>query len=146
MFQEVPENYKKQNFKPTLPRRSTRYSAGYDFYIDETIEIPALGNYKYTTDVCVMMHPDEVLKVYIRSSLALKKNITLTNHVGVIDHDYYANSKNYGNMIISLKNNNPFPVIVYKGDKVAQGIFEKYYITDNDETEEERIGGCGSTG
>ena len=33
-----------------------------------------------------------------------------------------------------------------KGDKYAQGIFLKYYLTDDDIAEGQRTGGFGSTG
>ena len=32
------------------------------------------------------------------------------------------------------------------GEKIMQGIFTKYLISDNDNATEERIGGIGSTG
>lgn len=145
-FMEVPKEFKENDFEPKLPKRSTKYSAGYDFYLGKKIEIPANGKYEYVTDICASMVCDEVLKIYIRSSLAIKKNITLTNNVGIVDHDYFGNFENFGNIIISLKNHNPFPVILDKDTKVTQGIFEKYFITDDDISEEERIGGMGSTG
>ena len=35
--------------------------------------------------------------------------------------------------------------IVKKGDAIGQGIFQKYFVTDDDVAEGERVGGFGST-
>ena len=35
---------------------------------------------------------------------------------------------------------------IFKGDRIAQGLFMKYLLTDDDHTEGKRIGGMGSTG
>ena len=39
-----------------------------------------------------------------------------------------------------------FPISLKKGDRIAQGIFLEYGITEDDETLTERKGGIGSTG
>jgi dUTP pyrophosphatase len=39
----------------------------------------------------------------------------------------------------------PFDIILKKGDAIGQGIFKKYYLTDDDTATAERQGGFGST-
>jgi len=152
-FEIVPDKYRKnsEDLEITLPTRSTKYSAGYDFYLDKDIEIPKKddegnsGKSVYWTDICAQMEKDEVLKIYIRSSMALKKNLHLVNEVGIIDADYYSNEDNHGNIAMAIRNDNPFPVLLTKGEKIAQGIFVKYLTTDDDISETTRNGGIGST-
>ena len=129
-----------------MPKRSTKYSAGYDFCTPIDIEIPANGRTFFFTDVKSYMKTDEVLKIYIRSSLAMKKGMYLLNSVGILDADYYSNKDNDGNIGMGIGNTNPFPMLLLKGEKIAQGIFEKYYIADNEEINDViRGGGIGST-
>ena len=92
------------------------------------------------------MAGDEFLACHIRSSLGIKKGISLTNTTGIIDSDYYSNRDNDGNICFQLKNNSDKTVIIEKGDKVFQGIFQKYLIADNDKNNLLRKGGIGSTG
>jgi len=86
--------------------------------------------------------------VHIRSSMAIKKGIRLVNNVGIIDADYYNNPDNEGHIMLALVNTGLEPMVLKKGERVAQGIFYKYLTTDDDkETEKEnRSGGFGSTG
>lgn len=128
-----------------LPERKTKYSAGYDFYLPcnvmlnpgETISIP--------TDVKVRMDYRDVLKIYIRSSVGIKKGIGFANFVPIIDSDYYDNKTTGGNIILALHNFGDKIVYLTKGDAVAQGIFEAYSITEDDYVTAERTGGIGST-
>ena len=48
-------------------------------------------------------------------------------------------------MFIALKNEGEKVFTVNKGDKYAQGIFQKYLITDDDNADGTRKGGFGST-
>ena len=129
-----------------LPRRSTKKSAGYD--------IRAVGDYligpgetlKVPTGLKVSMPEDEVFLLFIRSSIAIKNNITLTNNVGVIDADYYNNPDNEGHFWITIRNEGKNAFHIKNGDRICQGIFMKYEITDNDDADAERISGFGSTG
>ena len=92
------------------------------------------------------MLEDEVLEIYPRSSLGFEKCLMLINTVGIIDSDYYSNTKNDGNIGFKLKNLTDEEVVIEAGEKIMQGIFKKYLKEDNDNTTEERNGGIGSTG
>lgn len=147
-FEVVPEWARKnENVEEyILPKRSTKKSAGYDIFLVNDIVLKGNESRVVFTDICAYMPDDEVFKIYIRSSIAIKKGIVLTNQVGIIDADYYKNEKNYGNIGLPLTNTTDSTMFIKAGTKVAQGIFEKYYITDDDETNTERKGGMGSTG
>ena len=77
------------------------------------------------------MQPDEVLEIYIRSSLGIKKGLMIPNNVGIIDSSYYNNPDNDGNIGIALVNTSGKEVTINAGERVAQGIFKKYLVADN---------------
>ena len=130
-----------------LPVRGTSGSAGYDFCVLNNAVIPPGESRKFDTGVKAYMLPDEVLKLYPRSSLGIKKNTVLANTIPVIDHDYYGNPTNDGHIIIALRNEGEESVEILAGERVAQGIFEKYLLADDDEPlSYTRISGIGSTG
>ncbi len=130
-----------------LPQRSTKKSAGYDFSICEDILIEPKSIVQAKTGIKAYMADDEVLKIYPRSSLPIKFGCTIPNNVGVIDSDYYGNEKNDGAIFIQLYNFTDTAVELKKGTRVAQGIFVKYFKTDDDnDSNQVRRGGFGSTG
>ena len=132
-----------------LPIRKTKYSAGYDIEAAEDTIIPAYkSGIKPTlvkTGVTALMQDDEVLLLYNRSSNPKKKNLILANGVGVIDKDYYGNPDNDGEIMFAFYNIGDEDITIKKGEAIGQGIFQKYLITDNDNSTGERIGGFGST-
>lgn len=131
----------------TLPTRSDPRSAGYDFYVPKDVKLLPMQKTIVFTDVKAYMQQDEVLKLYIRSSLATKKGLMLSNNVGIVDSSYYENPDNDGNIGVPLVNTTGITVELKAGERIVQGIFEKYLITDEDNTtSEERKGGFGSSG
>ena len=151
-FEEVKEGFKKfPEVETRLPERADSQSAGYDFYSKENVTIFPGEFHMFFTDVCVRMYFDNVLKIYTRSGNGINKGIILKNNVGIIDASYYGNPNNFGNIGIGLVNTGLLPFEVHVGDRIAQGIFERYFITDNDKfigkkDENTRTGGFGSTG
>ena len=130
-----------------LPKRSTKFSAGYDIALIEEVVINP-GEIKLgVTGVKAYMQNDEVLKMYPRSSMPKRYGLTIPNNVGIIDSDYYSNPDNDGAIFVSLYNFSDKTVIVKKGERVAQGIFQKYLVSPNEDVvETTRNGGFGSTG
>lgn len=88
---------------------------------------------------------DMYLELSVRSSCPLKHWLILANGVGIIDADYYNNPDNEGHIFFQIINLSPFDIILKKGDAIGQGIFKKYYVTDNDAADGFRAGGFGST-
>lgn len=130
----------------SLPKRSTKNSAGYDIAsLEEYILKPGEAHI-FVTGLKVTMNSDEVLYLYGRSSFGYKYNITLANSVGVIDSDFYNNIDNEGHFKVKLINHGEKEVKINIGDRIAQGVFMKYLIVDNEEEIiKERKGGLGST-
>jgi len=91
--------------------------------------------------------PDNmVLKIFPRSSLTFKKNLTLANNVGIIDADYFENESNDGHIMIALINRSSKPVKIKKGERIAQGLLETFFVFPaEEEPTEKRNGGIGST-
>lgn len=129
-----------------IPKRSTKYSAGYDFYMPYDIVIKKNETLCIPTGIKVKLNDDEFLGIYVRSSLGFKYNIRLCNQVGIIDSDYNNNSSNEGHIFVKLKNEGDSDVVLKKNDRFVQGIIQKYYVTDmEDNIVNERNGGIGST-
>ena len=139
-------NNKKMYEEYNLPMRSTKNSAGYDFFALQDYIIKPNDIIKIPLGVKVYMQADEVLLLVIRSSMGFKYNVRLTNQVGIIDSDYYNNADNEGHMWLCLQNEGKSDFIIKKGDKLVQGIFIKYLTVDNEKNIENiRIAGIGST-
>ena len=130
----------------TLPTRSTKHSAGYDFKSPIDFELQPNESIKIPTGIKVCMNEDEYLSILVRSSMGFKYNIRLCNQVGIVDSDYYNNPDNEGHIFIKIKNEGDQVLTIKKGDRFAQGIFSKYLLTDDDSADKDRIGGFGSTG
>ena len=127
-----------------LPKRATTGSAGYDFKSPITFTIKPKETIKVPTGIRCKMNEDIVLMIYPRSSLGFKYRLILDNTVGIIDSDYY-NSNNEGHIFIKFTNMGEKILEIKKGDGIAQGIFLPYYLTIDDEVNDKRNGGIGST-
>ena len=112
-----------------LPKRSTKYSAGYDFYSPISFTLNPGERKVIPTGIKVCMNDNEFLAIYVRSSLGFKWDIRMCNQVGIIDADYYVNSENEGHIFVCLKNEGNSAVTINKGDRFVQGIFTPYLIT-----------------
>lgn len=130
----------------SIPKRSTKSSAGYDFEVLEDFTIKPNEIKLIPTGIKAQMNEDEVLMIYIRSSLGFKYNIRICNQTGIIDSDYYNNPSNEGHIFIKIQNEGTETKEFKQGDKIAQGIFLKYLTVDNEEKiNNQRTGGIGST-
>ena len=129
-----------QCIETELPRRATKYSAGYDFYAAVSAEIKPGEKYVIPTNTAVEMDEDDVLLIFPRSSYSIKFGLELVNSVGVIDADYK------DQIFICYRNTGDEPFFIKRGDRIAQGVFVKFLKTDDDNASGERNGGVGSTG
>ena len=128
-----------------MPVRGTKYSAGYDFPLMKETLFPSKSVTIVWTNVKAYMLVNEYLAILPRSSVGIKKGLTLANTVGVIDMDYYSNPDNDGNIGIAIYNRNDHDVIIVAGENIAQGIFKPFLESDNCNTDDIRVGGIGST-
>lgn len=133
----------------TLPKRSTRYSAGYDICTPVDIVIPPHERRIIPTGIKAVFAPEEMdtwhLQMYVRSSVGIKQGVVLTNGTGIIDPDYQF-AENDGDMMLALLNTSDRLVKYKVGDRICQAVFCIHGLTSDDEAGGDRIGGVGSTG
>jgi len=129
-----------------LPIRATKGSAGYDFKVPMDIELKPGKTIKIPTGIKCKIDDGWVLKLYPRSGLGFKYRLQLDNTVGIIDSDYY-DSDNEGHIMVKITNDSNEGKIfkVTNGQGIVQGIFVPYGITVDDEADDIRNGGFGST-
>ena len=144
---EIAKGFENANIN--LPVRSTKNSAGYDIEAAEDCVIPAFkAGQKPTlikTGLKAYMQCDEVLILANRSSNPGKKGLILANSIGIVDSDYYENPDNDGHIMFAFYNVKEEDIEIKKGERIGQGMFQKYLVTDNDFANGERTGGFGST-
>lgn len=129
-----------------IPQRKTKNSAGYDFSCCKEEIIKPHETKLFPTGIKAKMEDGEFLAIFIRSSLAIKKGLILSNSVGIIDSDYYNNPDNEGHIMVALTNISDKDVLIEAKERIAQGIFLKYEVVDNEkEIKAKRLGGIGST-
>lgn len=145
-FKKDISNDKKLYNEYNLPKRQTKYSAGYDFESLFDFILKPGETKKIATGIKVNMNSDEMLMIVIRSSLGFKYNTRMCNQVGIVESDYYNNPDNDGHLFVKIQNEGTDDLIIKKGDRICQGIFVKFLTIDNEEEiKKERTSGIGST-
>ena len=129
-----------------LPVRATAGSAGYDFFSPIPIVLKPRETVTIPTGVRVAMEDNWVLMCFPRSGLGFKFRLQLNNTVGIIDSDYFY-ADNEGHIFAKLTNDSieNKTIELPQGNGFMQGIFIEYGITWDDNAEELRFGGLGST-
>jgi len=139
VIKEIYENLK-------LPKRATAKSAGYDIYSPIAFELKPGEDIKLPTGFKVYMQDDEWIGFLPRGGHGFKYYIRLANTEGVGDTDYYNNKKNEGHYFVKIRNEGNRTWRIERGEAIAQAIFQKYLLADNDTfTGKERVGGFDST-
>ena len=128
-----------------LPKRATKYSAGYDFLAINDITIKPGEIVKIPTGYKAKFNNDEALLLMMRSGLGFKYNLRFTNQIGLIESDYYNNESNEGHMWVSIQNEGKEEITNKKNNAYCQSVFIKFLITDDDNVTNIRKGGLGST-
>ena len=144
---EIISKYKDEGL--SMPIRKTSYAAGYDVASAVDITIPkykrGIKPVLVPTGMKVVMERDEYLMLVNRSS-GPKKGLIMANGIGIIDHDYYNNESNEGEIMFQYYNVTSKDIEIKKGDIIGQMIFQKYLLTDDDKPlNVVRKGGFGST-
>ena len=129
-----------------LPCRATPHSAGYDIRsAEEEVEMQP-GQIRAISTGLVMELPVGVeCQVRPRSGLAARFGITIPNSPGTIDPDYR------GELRVLLQNGGPEPVLLRRGERIAQLVFARFeapevYEADELSDTDRGDGGFGSTG
>lgn len=143
---EVVEKRKNEGVDIILPKRGTSESMAYDFFSPISAEVKPGEIVKIWTDVKAYMQSGEGLILNVRSSMGGK--FMIANTQGWIEPDYYNNPNNEGNIGFFLKNISNEVLTINVGDRIGQGMFIPFLVSDNGNPEEEvkRTGGFGSTG
>ena len=142
-----------------LPTRCTARSAGYDFFAPKDVVVPSIWKAQNIlglirkkiqptivwTHVKARMYGNEYLALHNRSSNPKKFGLILANGVGIVDADYYGNPDNDGDIGFAFYNILPWDVLIRKGTRIGQGIFQTFLKVDSDMNRKERTGGFGST-
>lgn len=143
LIDQSKEDYEYDLWCLDLPKRSTLFSAGYDFKMPFNLHIPAKTSYAFPLPVKVSMLPYQTLELLPRSSSQWR----LVNTVGLIDMDYYKT----GNPIIAnVYNPLEYPLQLVRGSKLLQGVLRQFQTFQEYDTIHKptdiRVGGIGSTG
>lgn len=128
-----------------LPRYETAGSVGFDFVCRETVAIKPHSLGLVPANVIVETPPGYMLMVTLRSSTPRNRGLLIPHGVGVIDQDYCGDGDE---VKIQVYNFTADPVIVERGDRIAQGIFVRVDAalwSEVDQIESETRGGFGST-
>ena len=129
-----------------LPGRATPQAAGYDIRSVEEEVVLQPGQIRLVDTGLIMELPEGIeCQVRPRSGLALKHGITLPNSPGTIDPDYR------GEVRIIMQNTGTAPVVLRRGERVAQLVFARFEALEVVEVDEltdtaRGDGGFGSTG
>ena len=128
----------------TIPNRSTKHSAGYDFKSPINFKLQPGESIMIPTGIRSYMPSHMVLMIFPRSGLGTKYRLGLCNTASVIDSDYFY-SDNEGHIYIKMVNDGDKVVTIDQGQAFVQGIFTEYFTTYDDNADGVRTGGMGST-
>lgn len=139
---------KRLDERAQLPARATAGSAGMDLHalLDAPLTLAPGERALVPTGIAIgLPSPETVGLVFARSGLAVKKGLTLSNGVGVIDSDYT------GEVRVGLVNLGQEAYTVQPGERIAQLAVMPVCLPDLLEVEEldatdRGAGGFGSTG
>jgi dUTP pyrophosphatase len=137
-------NFIKESEDAIIPTISKEGSACFDFFSIEDIEIPPGGSAKIENGIRVIVPENYFLTFSTRSSMGFMKDLFV--YPGILDAGWK------GNLAIKLYNFGENPIRISKGDKYAQGRFEKVTSVEFLEISFEEFeqyscrGGWGSTG
>ena len=129
----------------SLPEFKTKGAAAFDFYARENIEIPAKGLGYVPLNVAVETPEGYFLLLVARSSTH-KKGIWMANSVGIIDPDFSGDSDECHAAYYNFTDK---PVLVEKGERIAQGLIikrEEVEFQEVNKMENKTRGAWGTTG
>ncbi len=145
---QVKIKFLDNNKQQKMPFYATSGSAGMDLtaVLDKPVTLKPLERALIPTGIAISLPSAEYgAFVFARSGLAVKKGITLSNAVGVIDSDYT------GEIKVGLVNLSNEEYTVTNGERIAQLVIlpvcqAQLILTDKLDETERGDGGFGSTG
>ncbi|HTY39870.1 MAG TPA: dUTP diphosphatase [Candidatus Paceibacterota bacterium] len=128
-----------------LPEYHTEGAVAFDLYSRMDVDIAPKERAVLPSNFIIEVPKGYFLMIAARSSTA-KRGLMLANGVGTIDQDYHGPKDEVG---ISVYNFTDEPVMVKRGDRIAQGLLIPIIHAEWQEVEkikDESRGGFGSTG
>ena len=129
-----------------IPEYQTNGSVGFDLAASQEVTINPGEIQLIPTGLVVKVPVGLMLMLVSRSSTPRKKGLTKPHSIGIIDQDYCGETDE---LKIQVYNFTDSPVVINKGDRIAQGIFVpvvKAEFLEVDSHNQESRGGFGSTG
>ena len=141
-------NFCKLSKSATIPTRATKGAAGFDLYacIDKEIVLNPGERTVIPCGISISLSSKEYAAfIFARSGLGIKKGITLSNGVGVIDSDYR------GEICVGLINSGSEAYTFKPKDRIAQMVIMKIELpvlneVDSLDNTARGKNGFGSTG
>lgn len=136
---------KKLTSDAVIPTYATPGSACFDISTTTTGIIPANHTAVLHTGLAFEIPQDHVMLVFSRSGHGFKRDVRLSNCVGVIDSDYR------GELLVKMRTDGYFNMPVESGDRIAQGMIipvqQVAFLEEEELSDTSRgTGGFGSTG
>ena len=128
-----------------LPEYKTEGAVAFDFYSRVTQEIAPGQDFLLPANLIIEVPADHALIITPRSSTSLKKGLEFRN-IGVVDRDFHGPQDE---IKPHVHNFTAAPVIVQRGNRIAQGLIVPVAKAEWHEVEvikEGSRGGFGSTG
>jgi dUTP pyrophosphatase len=129
-----------------LPSYQTAGAAGFDLAASADVTVAPGAIALIPTGLVVEVPEGHFLGIFARSSTPLKRGLVVANGVGVLDSDYCGPTDE---LKIQVMNVTSEPVVVRRGDRIAQGIvmpFVRVTIEAGSGAASPSRGGFGSTG
>ena len=129
-----------------LPEYKTPGSVAFDVGSREDAVVPPRGIKLVPANLIICTPPGYMTMAAPRSSLPIKKGLTLANSVGILDQDHCGPDDE---LYLELLNLTDAPVEVKRGERLAQVIVVKIEKVDFEEAEKIEFpnrGDMGSTG
>lgn len=129
-----------------LPQYHTAGSVGFDFVARESVEIAPHTLGLVPGNVVIQTPKGYMLMVALRSSTPRKKNLIIPHGLGIIDQDYCGPDDEIKIQVYNVSNS---PVVVERGERIAQGVFvraDQFEFEEAAEISAPSRGGFGSTG
>lgn len=143
-FEYVDPVYMEGEYPESVPRRMTKDSAGYDFFLPSGLILTPGQSVELKSNIKCYLHNDQQLELRLRSSVARRGVVLLMD---TVDADYVDNKINGGNITLMLYLLPGFkPLKFERGDRLVQGLVQKYDKLDEEYCDGKvRISGLGST-
>ena len=129
-----------------LPAPASGGAAGFDLAVAADVEIPPRQIRLVGTGLVIAVPSGQFLGIFARSSTPLKRGVMVANGVGVVDADYCGPGDEVKVQVLNITDT---PVLLKRGDRIAQGIVlpaPRVEWQEVAEMETPTRGGFGSTG